>query len=162
MTRSRIITAREQYEMTGPWREGERSRPPPLQSAHLPLTDLISPHGDMAGVLDDYDNLGHRSETPDDPIYVKARHDIPGKYEIADGHHRVADAIRNGRDHVRALIDPYEDEEPYEAPFYDFSQHMGDKAVVQSPTVPVRGRAKNWRVPPGQQHIESSTYEGEQ
>ena len=67
---------------------------------------------------------GRRSETPHAPVAVNVRDDMPGRYEIADGHHRVAESLRRGDTHVRALIDLRPDEEPYEAPFYDFHQHF--------------------------------------
>jgi hypothetical protein len=85
----------------------------------FPLTSLIARQDDMQEVLDS----NRRTDSPGEPIWVKARDDMPGKYEIADGHHRVADVIRAGGTHISADLDPDEDDEPYDPPFYDFSQH---------------------------------------
>lgn len=63
---------------------------------------------------------GRRSDTPDLPILVNARADMPGYFEIADGHHRVAEAIRKDRASIAAVIDPQPDTEPYDEPFFDF------------------------------------------
>jgi hypothetical protein len=84
------------------------------------LTDLIARKADMEEVF----SSGRRSEDSSQPIWVKARSDTPGLYEVADGHHRIADAIRNGRDTIEADIDSMPDDEPLEPPFYDFSQHV--------------------------------------
>lgn len=82
----------------------------------LPLADLIAQREDMQDVLDS----GRISDTPSTPIYVRVREDMPGKYEIADGHHRVAEALRNGATHIAARVDEIPDDEPLEEPFYDF------------------------------------------
>lgn len=83
----------------------------------LPLTALIVEQDAMVSVLES----GRISDTPDEPIYVCARVDMPGRYEISDGLHRVAAAIRAGRSEIRADVNPDPDDEPYEKPFYDFS-----------------------------------------
>lgn len=98
------------------WREAAAYE---IQRRQVPLTDLIARDDDMREVL----SSGRVSRTPDEPVYLKARSDMPGKYEIADGHHRVADAIRSGRGHVEADIDDVPDDEPLDPPFYDFSSH---------------------------------------
>lgn len=68
---------------------------------------------------------GRSSESPGEPVEVTVRKDEPGRYEVADGHHRIAEAIRNGLTHIDADAWPKPDDEPLEPPFYDFSQHMG-------------------------------------
>lgn len=83
----------------------------------VPLTALVTTHDCMQAVLD----AGVCSETPDEPIWVRVRDDVVGRYEIADGHHRVGAALRAGHTHLWADIDIVPDDEPYEAPFYDFS-----------------------------------------
>ena len=99
-------------------------RRPEAEFRTLPLTDLIIP--------DSYqrENLasGRQSETPG-PIHVFPRDDMPG-YEISDGVHRVSDAIRAGRTHIEAEVEPYPDDEQYDPPFYDFTPHMRRQAVT--------------------------------
>lgn len=91
----------------------------PLPQATLPLTALVTTVDAMTETL----ASGRVSDTPDAPLWVKARPDLPGLWEIADGHHRVAAAIRAGRATILADLDPIPDDEPYEPPFYDFTQH---------------------------------------
>lgn len=88
----------------------------PLRRLTLPLTDLVTEHQCLQDVLDS----GRLSETPDAPLYVKARVDMPGKFEIADGHHRVAAALRAGIRSLPADADAQPDDEPYQPPFFDF------------------------------------------
>lgn len=91
----------------------------PLERKRVPLTDLVAQRDVMEAVL----ASGVPSDTPDEPVYTKPSPFLPGKYEIADGHHRVAETIRQGGTHVDIDHDPIEDDEPYEGPYYDFSQH---------------------------------------
>lgn len=65
-------------------------------------------------------NSGRASDTPDAPVEVCLRDGSKGRFEIVDGHHRVAHAIRQGRTDVQVVIVPYVDDEPYEEPFYPF------------------------------------------
>jgi len=102
--------------VSGWWTDEFGEGKQPLRPMRLPLTDLITSHDNMREVL----SSGRVSDTPDDPIYVMPRHDMPGKYEIADGHHRAADALRRGLTHLDALVDNIPDDEPYEAPFFNF------------------------------------------
>lgn len=81
------------------------------------LTNLVTP----ARCMDEVLASGRASDTPDAPAWLKARSDMPGKWEIADGHHRVAQAIREGRTTVLGDLDLIPDDEPYEGPFFDFS-----------------------------------------
>ena len=87
-----------------------------LRSGRLPLTALIAEHAAMEETL----ASGRISETPEEPVYVKARPDLSGKWEIADGHHRVAAAIRGKLPSVAVLMDQLPDDEPYDEPFYPF------------------------------------------
>lgn len=57
---------------------------------------------------------GRVSDTPYAPVTLTAREDLPGHWEIADGHHRVAAAIRDGYTVIVADLDSCPDEEPYE------------------------------------------------
>lgn len=91
-------------------------RLPPMPLARMPLTGLLAREPDMQEVLDS----GRVSDTPDAPVLLRASEAFPGLWEIADGHHRVAHALRTGRATVMALLDPGYDDEPYEPPFYDF------------------------------------------
>lgn len=83
----------------------------------VPLSDLVARDADMKEVL----GSGRTSLTPDQPVLLKTREDGAG-FEVADGHHRLADAIRQGKTHIQADIDPNPDDEPLEPPFYDFTQ----------------------------------------
>lgn len=85
--------------------------------AHLPLATLVTDHAVMTAVLD----AATPSDTPDEPIWVRVRTNLDGRYEIADGHHRVAAAIKAGHTHVWADIDTVPDDEPYQGPFFDFA-----------------------------------------
>lgn len=91
----------------------------PYIYAVVPLTSLIVPDECMREVL----HSGRQSETPDAPVLLRPRGDMPG-YEICDGLHRVASAIRQGLDCINGEIDTGPDEEPYEPPFYDFTVHV--------------------------------------
>jgi hypothetical protein len=90
------------------------------------LIDLITDHRVMVEVM----GSGRRSESPDQPVWLKRRVGLPGKWEIADGHHRVNEAIQRGEVLVLADLDDGPDDEPYEGPFYDFSQHMSPSGVA--------------------------------
>ena len=74
-------------------------------------------HACMQAVLD----AAVPSDTPDEPVWLRVREDVVGRYEIADGHHRVATALKAGQTHLWADIDVVPDEEPYEGPFFDFA-----------------------------------------
>jgi len=104
------------------WPEDERSWRG--ERRLLPLTDLIANDKNMREVL----SSGRRSETVG-AIHVWPRDDMPG-FEIGDGHHRVADAIRRGETHIDSEVEPWPDEEQYDPPFYDFSQHMRRESAL--------------------------------
>lgn len=87
------------------------------RGVHVALVDLVATAEAMAEVL----ASGRCSDTPDEPVWLKARDDMPGRWEIADGHHRVAAAIRAGATTVLADLDPVPDDELYEPPFHDFT-----------------------------------------
>lgn len=87
--------------------------------ADLPLSALVTTHTAMTETLDS----GRESDSPDEPVLVRARMDDPSRWEIADGHHRVARAIRRGASSVRVEFDTTFDDEPYEGQLYDFAQH---------------------------------------
>jgi hypothetical protein len=86
----------------------------------LPITALVTTSSAMTEVL----VSGRPSESPDDPVLVRAREGDPTRWEVADGHHRVADAIRAGRTSVTVEFDTCFDDEPYEGDLYDFAQHL--------------------------------------
>lgn len=86
----------------------------------LPITALVTTASAMTEVL----TSGRRSDSPDDPVLVRARYDDPARWEVADGHHRIADAIRAGRTTVTVEFDTCFDDEPYEGHLYDFAQHL--------------------------------------
>lgn len=90
------------------------------ETATLPVTDLITTRAAMTEVL----GSDRVSDTPDAPVLVRARQDDPTRWEIADGHHRVAEALRDGRTEVKVVFDTGFDDEPYEGDFYDFAEHM--------------------------------------
>lgn len=83
----------------------------------VPLTAIVTSHAAMVEAL----TCDRESETPDEPVWLRVRADVPGRYEIADGHHRVAAALRAGHTTVLADIDLVPDDEPYQAPFFDFA-----------------------------------------
>ena len=92
------------------------SAPEDMQRAEVPLTALIAEQGAMSEVL----ASGRVSDTPDERVWLKASPDHPGCWEIADGHHRVAAALKTGQTTIAADLDPISDDEPYNEPFYDF------------------------------------------
>lgn len=97
--------------------EESRANPrKPYVRARIPLACLIAEIDAMQDTLD----LGVPSDTPHDPILVRCRDDMTGRFELADGHHRVAAALRRGERFVEAEIDPLVDDEPYEPPFFRF------------------------------------------
>lgn len=91
-----------------------------VRSVRVPLAALVTDHDTMVGVVRDVFG-GLVSETPDEPIDLCLRDDVAGRYEVSDGHHRIAAALLAGETHVMADIWPLSDEEPYEGPFYDFA-----------------------------------------
>jgi hypothetical protein len=112
----------EQHLPGGTWDERHQ-----FYRARVPLVSLITNRSSMDEVV----RSGRQSETPGERPWLKVRADMPGRYEIADGHHRVADAFRRGETHIEADIDPTPDEEPYSGPFYDFGQHRNVSAAAQ-------------------------------
>ena len=103
-----------------------------LWAVALPLTALICRDEDMREVL----ASGRASATPDAAVWVKAREDRPGLWEIADGHHRVAYALRSGTGVIRAELDPAPDDEPLNGPFYDFGEPTPTDTVVRAAQSP--------------------------
>lgn len=95
----------------------------PWTRATIPLTALRTENATMTAVLNAV-HTGTVSETPHAAIWVRATHDNPNTYEVADGHHRIADAIHNGYTHLVVDIDNIPDDEPYQPPFYNFAPHM--------------------------------------
>jgi hypothetical protein len=73
---------------------------------------------------------GRVSLTPDEPLFLTARAGRPGFFEISDGHHRVASGLRQGRTSFLAVIDLTPDEEPYEAPFFNFDAYSAATSLV--------------------------------
>lgn len=110
--RSRVGVYAKDAEPPKPTLETKR----PMVEAIVPLTALITTRAAMTEVL----ASGRTSDTPHDPIWLNASAAHPGMWEIADGHHRVARALRVGAATVPALLDPVPDEEPYEEPYYYF------------------------------------------
>lgn len=92
----------------------------------VPLTRLVTPSAVMSEVI----RSGRESDTPDEPVLLRARGDGEG-YEIADGHHRVAGAVKRGDSHVVADVDDVPDDEPYEPPFHDFTKPLSDHGAVE-------------------------------
>lgn len=60
-----------------------------------------------------------KTESPGCPIELYIREDVAGRFEISDGHHRLAEALLAGHTAVDAVIYDYIDDEPYQAPFAD-------------------------------------------
>lgn len=115
---------KERYD----FRTARLERHAAMQKMRLRLTDLVTTQRAMEEAL-----ASHRqSETPTEPIYVKPSPVCPGKWEIADGHHRVAETIRRNLDFIWAEGDPEDyDDEPLQPPFYDFGQRaVGVKHVA--------------------------------
>ena len=102
-----------------------------MRRAVVPLTVVLANDADMREVL----AAGRASETPSEPVWLKARADTPGLWELADGHHRVADLLRRGAGEVDAELDPVPDDEPLEGPFFDFAAalHSRRYAVAIQP-----------------------------
>lgn len=88
-----------------------------VRNVRVPLAALVTNHDVMVAVTTE----GTPSDTPDEPVDLCVRNDVTGRYEVADGHHRVASALLSGADHIVADIYPIADDEPYEGPFYDFA-----------------------------------------
>lgn len=95
-----------------------------VRNVQVPLSALVADHDTMVGVVRDVVG-GLVSETPHEPVDLCLRVDATGRYEIADGHHRVAAAMLAGETHIVADIYPMGDDEPYEGPFYDFEALVG-------------------------------------
>lgn len=87
-----------------------------LESRLIALNCLIAEQSAMDGTL----ASGRTPDTPDAAILVYPRDDMPGLFEIGDGHHRVAAAMRRGDTHITAQVETYADDEPYKPPFYVF------------------------------------------
>lgn len=94
-----------------------------MEQRMVNLTDLVARDKDMRSVLDS----GRVSDTPDVPVWLRVRSDGPG-LEIADGYHRVAQALRDGRSAILADIDPVPDDEPLVGPFFDFKEWMSNRS----------------------------------
>lgn len=89
----------------------------PLRPMLVSLTALIAEHDAMQEVLDS----ARDSDTPHAPLYLKPRADMVGRFELADGHHHVAAALRSGITVLPALVEDQPDDEPYQPPFFDFT-----------------------------------------
>lgn len=87
-----------------------------MQSTVVPLALLVTADSVMVEVL----RSGRISTTPTEPIYICVRKDMPGRFEVSDGHHRIAAALRAGQREIHAIINPDPDDEPYDPPFYTF------------------------------------------
>lgn len=98
--------------------------------ATLPLTALLAADAAMRATL----QSGRRSQSPDEPVLVRATPDAT-LWEVADGHHRIAHALREGRTHITVDIDPVPDDEPLTGPFYDFT-HDGRWGAGRTPPPP--------------------------
>lgn len=85
----------------------------------VPLSALVAQHDVMSDVL----TSGTPSDTPDEPVLLRiCPNGLVGRYEVADGHHRVAAAIRRGDTHVLADIEvDFPDDEPYPGPYFNFA-----------------------------------------
>lgn len=90
-------------------------RPSGYVSALVRLDRILANRDDLAAVL----ASGRPSHT-DAPILLNARDGEPCRFELADGHHRIATALRTRRSWACSLIDPCEDDEPLSGPFYTF------------------------------------------
>ena len=88
--------------------------------ARVRLDRIAALHEDMSETL----GSGRESETPEAPLLLRVEEtdSLDGftRFELSDGHHRAAHALRAGDCWVEAEIDPRPDEEPLEGPFYDF------------------------------------------
>ena len=79
----------------------------------IPVRHLVTSVDGMQETVDS----GRVSETPDAPVELCCRDGVVGRYEIVDGHHRVAAILRAGGLEVEAIIYDYVDDEPYRGPF---------------------------------------------
>lgn len=79
----------------------------------IPLRHLVTSADGMQETV----ISGRLSETPGAPVELCCRGGVVGRYEIVDGHHRVAAVLRAGGREVAAVIYDYVDDEPYEGPF---------------------------------------------
>lgn len=93
-----------------------RGEPQPLELVTLALSDLVTSEVAMVEVL----QSGRVSDTPEEPISVCVRVDAPGFFEVSDGHHRIAAALRADLRDIRAYVRAEPDDEPYMPPFYVF------------------------------------------
>ena len=92
----------------------------------FPIRKIVVQDNHMRPVLKAHSE-GRGSETPDYPVWLKAREDMPGHYEMGDGHHRLAEALARGQTTVKAFLDPQPDDEPLQRPFYDWDKYFGQK-----------------------------------
>ena len=88
-----------------------------VRDVMVPIAALVTTYAAVTQCA----RTGRVSESPDEPLDLTVRSDVPGRYEISDGHHRVVAALRAGHTHLRADIWPVPDDEPYTGPFYDFA-----------------------------------------
>lgn len=98
----------------------------PMPIRDVPLACLVTTREAMTEVL----TSGRISETPNAAVWLKPAPGLPGLWEIADGHHRVAQAMRDGTRTIRAELDDAPDDEPYEPPFYDFGPRVSFAAPM--------------------------------
>lgn len=125
MTAPAVVWADEEYPGMDPFYPGYHDSPAIMDAAsrgnirarRFPLSAILARQEDMAEVL----ASGRVSRTPDAPVELRIRPDLPGLYELCDGHHRIADKIRKGETHTDADIDLCPDDEPLQGPFWDFA-----------------------------------------
>lgn len=92
-----------------------------IRTTTVRLGAVLARHDDLTEVL----SSGRVSDTPDEPIFLCGREDAPDRFELCDGHHRVAAMLRAGANadtEVIADIDSGFDDEPLEPPFFDFGE----------------------------------------
>lgn len=79
----------------------------------VPLANLVTEYDALTSTM----ASGRVSDTPDAPVELCLREGVAGRFEIVDGHHRIAAAVQDGRSEIAAVIRDYVDDEPYAPPF---------------------------------------------
>lgn len=87
-----------------------------LWTGRIPIAHLVT----TFDAIDSAAASGRLSETPDAPIELCLREGVPGRFEICDGHHRLAAVLRRGELHANVEIIDQIDDEPYEPPYATF------------------------------------------
>ena len=83
----------------------------------IAMTHLIAEHQSMVNTI----TSGRTSDSTGQPVELCLHEGTDAHFEVTDGHHRLADALRRGETHIDVLISAYHDDEPYDGDYFDFA-----------------------------------------